>query len=727
MQRRDFLKTTVIVASASSVYGCGDDGSDTGGDGPMGIPAPELEGRTLTSADDDGYDVAAYFPQSVASGDPRPGSVLLWTRAVDAAADGALRVVLQVATDEEFTQRVDLGDATSLEATADADGCIRVRIEGLDAGTTYYYRFVYLQGEDGALSSRVGRTRTAPAADADVPVRFAVASCQDYGGKYYHSYKHMAEQDLDFVVHLGDYIYETAGDPSFQAMAGERSILFEDQDGALALDQGAGSFFAARSLDNYRQLYRDVRADRDLQRIHELFPMIVVWDDHEFSDDCHGETGTYKDGTEDEFDGERRANADRAWFEYMPVDYADPTFQFAAGNFPDNLTIYRDFVYGQNLHLVMTDLRRYRDDHLVPEDAFPGAVAATQEQLMAALGEIPEVAVAYVDLDDAAYADHKAYLNAAAAELEMVDGDFAGLVDLEFINDQLAAATADNKPEAIEAPDALRGISYQRLFKTSRFSNVGSRYVVRTRAYDALSRVRWAESNGASEQAMGDTQERWFVDTLTGSNSTWKVWGNEFTFTQRFVDLSEVEAAAFLGLQDLLSMSAEDWDGMPSRREKLLDEVGGVDNLVAVTGDIHAFFTGVQRSAADPEKGLVEFVSGAISSSSFKELLVAVATGISPLATPLAESAEDLLRAANPQLAQFNLVDNGYGLFQATSDRLDATYFTIAADEVKQAELSDLDGAFTATSFFVKAGDKTLWRQQSGSEQRWDEATGAWV
>ncbi|HLM52583.1 MAG TPA: PhoD-like phosphatase N-terminal domain-containing protein, partial [Pseudoxanthomonas sp.] len=117
----------------------------------------------------------ARFPQSVASGDPRPDRVLLWTR----LAGGPTPLRLQVSTDEGFG-RVDVDRL--LQAPADSDGCVRVRVTGLAPGTTYFYRFV---ADDGnARSSPTGRTRTAPAPDAAAPLRFAFLRCQDYGGRW---------------------------------------------------------------------------------------------------------------------------------------------------------------------------------------------------------------------------------------------------------------------------------------------------------------------------------------------------------------------------------------------------------------------------------------------------------------------------------------------------------------------------------------------------------------
>jgi alkaline phosphatase D len=257
--RREFLRAVVAVAGPV-VAGCGD------GDGAPSSPKS-----------------ARFFPQSVASGDPRPTSVVLWTRVFDPEADGSISLELEVALDPDFSEIVEFDEATALELETDeaADHCVKVRLENLKPATTYHYRFSYVRGDERHVS-RIGRTRTAPEPDADVTVRFAVVSCQDYSGKYFHVLRHVAEQELDFFVHLGDYVYETIDDPTFQDPTRERRVLFRNPEEAHPRGTD-GSRLAARSFGNYCDLYRTVRTDPDLQRLHERFAMIAVWDDHEFS------------------------------------------------------------------------------------------------------------------------------------------------------------------------------------------------------------------------------------------------------------------------------------------------------------------------------------------------------------------------------------------------------------------------------------------------------------
>lgn len=252
--RRRFLKLTALGASAA-LPACHD----------------AVDAATLSEVES-----ARFFPQSVASGDPRPDSVVLWVRAVDPERpelDTEVRLV--IAKDEALTDRVSLSGADGMVTGLDTDHCLMVRVGGLAAGTTYYYRF-FLERDGASAQSRLGRTRTAPALDSKEPVRFAVMSCQDYAGKYYHVARHIAEQEVDFVLHLGDYVYETIGDPTFQSVDRERAVTFSAPDEALEVVRGEARFFAAQSLSNYRDLYKTYRSDPDLQALHERHPIIAI-------------------------------------------------------------------------------------------------------------------------------------------------------------------------------------------------------------------------------------------------------------------------------------------------------------------------------------------------------------------------------------------------------------------------------------------------------------------
>jgi len=326
-----------------------------------------------------------YFPQSVASGDPTATSVVLWTRAVTPDGGIPTRVDLSVATDQAMTNVMVF---RTIDVDMEYDGVVKVKVDGLMPYSDYWYQFSF-----GGNASQIGRTRTAPSSGSDQPVRFAVVYCQDYIGRYYNAYLKMLldhDEDIDFIVHLGDYIYETTGDPQFQDPDSERRIEFEDTEGAIQLGTEENPNYAAASLSNYRDIYRTYKTDPVLQEVHERWPMLVIWDDHEYSNDAWGATATYSNGRQDEYDVERKQNSERAFFEWVPIDAAlnqDGELEIGADDLYPNSLIYRDLVYGSNLHLVLTDLRTFRPDHLIPEDAFPGVIPVDEPTLAAMVGE----------------------------------------------------------------------------------------------------------------------------------------------------------------------------------------------------------------------------------------------------------------------------------------------------------------------------------------------------
>lgn len=314
--RRDFLKTAgalSVLPIGARLAGCGDDGGD--------------ESPTF---DDYSYDGAlgpeGLFGHGVASGDPLPDAVILWTRVSGGSAD-PIEVWWEIAEDPAFEHRVQVG---TKQATSETDFTMKVDALGLTAGTTYHYRFFAL-----GRQSPVGRTRTAPAGETD-HVTFAVVSCSKYAAGYFHAYGAVAERSgIDAVVHLGDYIYE-GGDKGFVA----------ERDHAPAHE--------LVTLADYRMRYSQYRADTNLQAAHQQHPFICVWDDHESANN------SWKDGasahqTGDEGSWEdRKATSIRVWHEWLPVrEQADGR-------------IYRRMKYGDLVDLMMLDTRLHGRDEPVP-------------------------------------------------------------------------------------------------------------------------------------------------------------------------------------------------------------------------------------------------------------------------------------------------------------------------------------------------------------------------
>lgn len=267
------------------------------------------------------------FTHGVASGDPHPDSVVLWTRVRPDAMAGAgsppgVSVQWQVATEPTFARPVASGEART---DAGRDWTVKVIADGLDPATTYLYRFVL-----GDTASPVGRTRTAPSGDVD-RLRFGVASCSNYGYGNFHAYRHLLRRnDLDAVIHLGDYIYEYAS-PGFGETYGEARNL-EPRHEIL-------------TLDDYRARYGLYRADPDLQELHRQHPIIHVWDDHEFADDPFiGGAANHQPERDGDWPA-RVAAALQAYTEWMPTRI-------------DGNRIFRTLGYGNLATIVGLDRQR---------------------------------------------------------------------------------------------------------------------------------------------------------------------------------------------------------------------------------------------------------------------------------------------------------------------------------------------------------------------------------
>ncbi|MGW5381293.1 alkaline phosphatase D family protein [Nocardia sp. NPDC003963] len=278
------------------------------------------------------------FAHGVASGDPLPDSVILWTRvtvgpdAVPGSGAGDPAVVhWEIATDPGFTGVVTAGSVTT---SAESDHTVKVDVPGLEPAHDYYYRFRALD-----RTSAVGRTRTAPADSAEPDrLRFGVVSCANWEAGYFAAYRHLAARDdLDIVVHLGDYLYEYA--------AGSHG----GRGGAVRRHEPAHEIV---SLADYRIRHGQYKTDPDLTALHARVPFVCTWDDHESANNAwSGGAENHDPATEGSWP-ERRAAAMRAYSEWMPV-----RIHSAAGE----VRIYRRLRFGTLAELSMLDLRSYRD------------------------------------------------------------------------------------------------------------------------------------------------------------------------------------------------------------------------------------------------------------------------------------------------------------------------------------------------------------------------------
>ena len=280
------------------------------------------------------------FTLGVASGDPEPDGVVLWTRLAPypLTTDGGMppqeyRVLWQVATDERFTHVVRAGSARAHPEWAHS---VHVEVFGLLPDRVYFYRFRL-----GQYMSAVGRTRTFPAVGAPVTsLELAAVSCQALFAGRFAAYRHLATRELDLLVHLGDYIYEGDGPASPPAGPDRRHLPFR----------------VARTLPDYRVRHAQYRLDPDLQSAHAAAPFLCVPDDHEVANNMAGDYGSGGDGTPEEF-LPRRAAAYHAYYEHLPLR------RRSMPRGPD-MALYRRLRYGRLVELNLLDTRQYRSPQI---------------------------------------------------------------------------------------------------------------------------------------------------------------------------------------------------------------------------------------------------------------------------------------------------------------------------------------------------------------------------
>jgi alkaline phosphatase D len=287
------------------------------------------------------------FTLGVASGEPSPEGFVLWTRlAPQPFAGGGMPpqivpVHWQISADEGFRRIVRRGTALAHPALAHS---VHIDVTGMRPSTPYWYRF-----KAGSELSPIGRTLTSPAAAASPNhVRFAFASCQNYEHGYYAAYANMASEDLDFVIHLGDYIYEAAFHTVGPRMHDESECI---------------------ELSQYRNRYALYKSDPHLQAVHASFPFVVTTDDHEVEDNYAAlEPKAATDTPDSSSFARRRRHAYKAYWEHMPLRYS---------SFPrdGNMALYRRLGFGDLVEISMLDTRQYRSDQPCGDGVKPRCVA----------------------------------------------------------------------------------------------------------------------------------------------------------------------------------------------------------------------------------------------------------------------------------------------------------------------------------------------------------------
>jgi alkaline phosphatase D len=509
------------------------------------------------------------YPEGVASGDPAPDSVMLWTRRPGDSAPILLTV--EVAEDPGF-QRV-VASATA-EAAPALDWTVRVLVGGLKPAREYWYRFT---DPDGS-GSRTGRTITAPEADDPRPVSFTFVSCQNIQEGAQNAYRRMIFEDeraqpqdrLAFVLHLGDFIYEVVSYPEDQPRRYDRTIR-----GIVRLKSGRKvlNFHVPTTLEDYRDVYKAYLHDPDLQDARARWPFVCMGDNHEFS--WQGWQSLVVYGGKAEPAQTVRVAANQAWFEFQPMRVRKPGAglnAFAApkvanapidrfddhglGDEPNNLaalgslTAYRALRFGRHLDLILTDLHSYRSEEPTGR---------------------PE-----------------------AAALE--SRDFPNF----FPEDAQIALDAGRTANGGRPPASLR------------FGDV---------------QVANFRKDASPQTLLGKAQKAWFLQRLKASRATWKVWGATSGVLDWRADPQNLPAgfgkwpgAGYAGF------GGGDFGAAYAERSEIYDLVQRerITGFAAVSGDRHSFWAGTPSKALPPgrfEPVGVAFITGSISAPGMGEAL----------------------------------------------------------------------------------------------------------
>ncbi len=514
------------------------------------------------------------YPEGVASGDPTSDSVIVWTRRPGEAGGAPLTLTAQIATDRSFRHVL---ASTATRVSAQADWTARVLVAGLKPAREYWYRFI----DERGFGSRIGRTRTAPADDDPRPVRFAFVSCQNVTQGAQNAWRRMIFDDeraapgagLDFVLQLGDFIYEIVWYPEDrpQGMYDRRLRDLIRYPHGERIDD----FHIPTSVEDYRLAYRAYLHDPDVQDARARWPFVNMWDNHEFS--WKGWQSFQK------FDGLTRARPTRkvaayqAWFEYLParvtrpgnpslerfepppvVDAPVERFdEHGLGQEPNNLaalnsmSAYRALRFGRHVELIVTDQRSYRSEDPVDR----------------------------------------------AEAQPFVSQDFPEMIPEEVVQ----ILDAGRSYQGGQPPAAIR-------YGAERIAN-----------------FRRAE---APQTILGAEQKSWFLHRLAAAQTTWKIWANTIATLDARADpqnLPPGTAKPWPG-GGYATLPLGDFGSAYLERAEIYDFVRehGITGFVTVAGDRHSFWAGLAAKALPPAPFApvgIAFVTGSLSAPGLVEAL----------------------------------------------------------------------------------------------------------
>jgi alkaline phosphatase D len=507
------------------------------------------------------------YPEGVASGDPGPDSIILWTRR-PYEGGGRQLLTVEVAEDPAFRRVV---ATASAPVSANSDWTSRVLVGRLKSAREYWYRFTDAEGN----GSRIGRTITAPKSNDGHPINFAFVSCQDINEGKLNAYRRMIFEDeraapadqLGFVLHLGDFIYEVLQYPGEVKTRYDRTIYEVARLPAEPDSFKVGNFHMPLTVEGYRAIYKGYLHDPDLQDARARWPFVCIWDNHEFS--WLGRQSMVQVGGQPPRPGQTvKVAANQAWFEYIPARVKAPSGTLAEfgppavknveikewdkndlGLEPNNLIAirsliaYRTLRYGRHLDLIITD-----------QYSFKGADASDSDEV----GKIYDPVFA-----------------GAFSEPAMIALD-AG-----------RTANGGNPPATLSFRDAT---------------------------------IPNPRKDSEPRTILGVEQKAWFKDQLKRSTATWKIWANslgalDVRIDPEHIPTSMVEKkwpANTFGI-----LRTDEWGAAYHERGEIYDLIrdAKITGFGIVSGDRHSFWAGYATSKLPPNKYEpvgVSFVGGSL-------------------------------------------------------------------------------------------------------------------
>ena len=511
------------------------------------------------------------YPQGVASGDPQADSVILWTRRLFERGAGSVELTVELALDPGFTKVVASAAAPVHE---DADWTCRVLVGNLSPRTVYWYRFTDAQGN----GSRVGRTITAPRDRDAQPVKFAFVSCQTINEGAMNAYRRMLHEDrlapeaerLGFVLHLGDFIYEVVMYPVGDGLKTRYDRTIYDI-GRIPDGRKVGNFNVPTTLEGYRFVYQAYLNDPDIQDARAWLPFVAMWDNHEFS--WQAWQSFVRFGGTVEPQQSLKVAAMQAWFEYQPariLKSGGPSLERFNGPKVSDAPITRF------------------DD--------------------AGLGDEP---------------NNLAAINSLTGYRALRYGRNVELI----ITDQKSYAMADptDRPELAKLPvPDLAGLYPEEVWAIVE----GGRAYGGGKPPDKI-RFGDAEIDNFRKDAtpwtlLGEKQRHWFIERLTQSQATWKVWGCSVGTLEYRADPQNLPPELAAKWPGGYAVFGGDFSSAYAERAEIYDAIARekVTGFVTVCGDRHSFWAGYAAKALPPkafEPVGVAFITGSVSSPGMVE------------------------------------------------------------------------------------------------------------